>query len=190
MVILVDFDNTIADSSRCIYELYQIEEQDFSVKYTYEHGWNFEGLIPQTHTDWAVSLFNSDVFYKNLKPIEKSIEVLKILAVKHKIVIVTKGETNSLSLKSKWIKQYLPFIHNVVYLEQNDYNKGLITGDIIIDDKLDCIFSSNCNYKILFGNYGWNNTDISGDGKDYIRLSEWDKVLFCINYLEYVRGVE
>ena len=48
MRILIDFDNTIAKSSERVFEIYQEETNDYSKTYNYNHGWNFEGLIPES----------------------------------------------------------------------------------------------------------------------------------------------
>lgn len=173
MVILVDFDNTIAKSSERVFEIYQEESNDYSKSYNYDHGWDFEGLIPLSYMDRAISLFDKEIFFNKLRPMENAIEVLKRLSERHNIIIVTKANPEAVCSKSKWIKTNLPFVENVIYLEQKDFNKGLIKGDIIIDDKIECLLSGNWGYRILFGDYGWNK-DTKGNPQCYfLRHTDW-----------------
>lgn len=181
MRILIDFDNTIAKSSERVFEIYQEETNDYSKTYNYNHGWNFEGLIPESYTHRAVSLFDKEIFFNKLKPMNNVIDVLERLSHKHNIVIVTKANAEAVLHKSKWIKTHLPFVENVVYLEQKDFNKGFVNGDIIIDDKIECLLSGNWGYRVLFGEYGWNK-DLTGSPQCYfIRHNNWLDIELLIN---------
>lgn len=181
MRILVDFDNTIAKSSQCIFEIYCEETNDYSKEYTNKHGWDFENLIPLDYKDRAVSLFDKEIFFNRLTPVEYVCDVLHRLSYKHEIIVVTKANPESVVFKSKWIKSYLPFIKNVVYLEQTNFNKGMVQGDIIIDDKLECLLSGDWGYRIVFGEYGWNQ-DLSGNPQCYfIRHTNWLDIEQFIN---------
>lgn len=181
MRILVDFDNTIAKSSQCIFKIYCEEANDYSKEYTNKHGWDFENLIPLDYKDRAVSLFDKEIFFNRLTPVDNVCDVLHRLSYKHEIIIVTKANPESVVFKSKWIKSYLPFIKNVVYLEQTNFNKGMVQGDIIIDDKIECLLSGDWGYRIVFGEYGWNQ-DLSGNPQCYfVRHTNWLDIEQFIN---------
>lgn len=184
MRILVDFDNTIAKSSERVFEIYQEESNDCSGKsYNCNHGWDFEGLIPSSYTSRAVSLFDKEIFFDKLKPMDYAIEVLEKLSYNNDIIIVTKANAESVYHKSKWIKKNLPFIKNVVYLEQNDFNKGMINGDIIIDDKIECLLSGNWGHRIIFGNYGWNATTQEVPQCYFSRCNNWLDIEALIKHI-------
>lgn len=169
-VILVDFDGTIASSQKTAYELYQKDTGDYSKEYTNNHGWNFEGLIPKRYCEQAINYFSEQRFFDALELNREAAITLRDLSEFFEIIIVTRHDPDGVSMKAQWIKNKLPFIKRVVYLDQEDMNKGHIIGDIIIDDNVDCLESSLAPFKICFGNYGYN------EDYDGIKANNWTDV--------------
>lgn len=174
--ILVDFDQTIVPSSEIIFDIYK-EETGCKSVYSTNHGWDFEGLLPANYVERAVSLFNEPIFYENLRPFPMAVEVLMALSLKHEILIVSKHSDNGRPYKTKWIEDNLPFA-KVHYTAT--FDKSEVCGDIIIDDKLECLYSlkDNVSHSICFGNYVWNR--------------EWQGVR-CLNWTavyDYIHSIE
>lgn len=175
MRILIDFDCTIADSLSAIVQAIN-KEFGIDIKVDYSCQWDFQGCIPSKYRDRALQLFNEQIFYDNLEFINNAKDVMERLNEKHEIIIVTKHDAGGIPLKDKWIKKNLPFVHRVVYLNQNSYDKSMINGDIIIDDKVECLLGGNLEdrkVRILFGDYGWNQKIINTQGLPILRFDDW-----------------
>lgn len=173
MRILVDFDQTIVPSSEAIFDVYK-EETGSKDNYTSDHSWNFEGLLPKDYVPRAIELFDEPIFYEKLKPFPMAVEVLKKLSENHEIVIVSKHSDKGRCYKTKWIESNLPFA-TVHYTET--FDKSEVSGDIAIDDKIECLNSLKPVVKecICFGDYRWNK--------------EWDGVR-CTNWIDIMKYIE
>lgn len=157
-VMLVDFDNTIAESADRIIEIYdEVYRDGFATFYdTSELQWNFEGIIESHHLDAMLGYFHTREFYDGLLIVEDAYWILKELSEKYEIVIVSKQCAKSANFKRKWIKEFFPFIERCIFLDQEGMDKSLIEGDIAIDDHLESISSIKAKTKICFGDYGYN----------------------------------
>ena len=173
MRIIVDFDQTIVPSSEAIFEVYK-EETCAKEEYTSNHSWEFDGLLPKDYVPRAIELFDESVFYEKLKPFPMAVEVLRRLSEKHEILIVSRHSDKGRCYKTKWIESNLPFA-KVHYTPT--FDKSEVSGDIAIDDKLECLYSLKPVVKhcICFGNYRWNK---EWDG---VRCANWVEVLNYIN---------
>lgn len=180
LVIAVDFDNTIAASSEAVFKLYQKDTGNYSSRYTDNHQWNFEWLIPKAYIEKALGYFNEQRFYDILEPKKGSVEALRFLSKNNEVIIVTKHDPDGVSKKAQWIRNYLPFINRVVFLDQDDYKKNFIMADIYIDDKPECLIGNN-GYKILFGDYGYQR-EYACD--PIMKAGDWREALFLYEILE------
>lgn len=185
MRILVDMDNTICDSVKAIVDCIN-EEYKKNFKVNYRCTWDFDGCLPKWYLPRALELFNEQIFYDNLEPIKDSVEVLERLSRKHEIVIVTKHGSDGVTYKAKWIRNNFPFINRVIYLDQSGFDKSIINGDIIIDDRVDCLLGGNRDFRLLFGNYGWNQEVPQFHDEAISRANTWldieDFIIIINNY--------
>lgn len=172
--ILVDFDDTIAMSTKTIFDIYK-KETGFKGNYHRDYLWNFDGLIDKSYLNRALSLFQDKLFYDNLKLNTNCKKVLKILSLAGYNIIVCTMHKNPIGKAHKidFIERKLPFVDDIICLES--FDKSVVDGFIIIDDKPECLLGER-KYKFLFGNYGYNrNCNI-----DCIRVKNWQELL---NYM-------
>lgn len=173
MRIVIDFDQTIADSSKGLFDIY-LKETGANETYNPIHSWNFDGLFPNSYKKRALELFCIEELFDVLKPFENAIEVITKLSKKHEIYVCTNHKAEGIPFKDKWIRKYLPFA-KVVYVDS--FDKSITSGDIFIDDKIECLDSveNNYEYRICYGSYLWNE--------------DWDNKR-CLNWLEVEKHIE
>lgn len=166
MILVIDFDSTIVDTSRAIHNIYKQETGDINSKYNPKHGWDFSGLVPKEYVPRCYELFTDKKLTNNLKPFDNAIEVLTRLSEKHEIWVCTNQHPLRIPYTEEWIKKNLPFV-KMCYVRS--FNKGVCAGDVFIDDRGDCLESvlGNFKYRICYGRYSWNK-DWTG-----IRKTNW-----------------
>lgn len=165
--LLIDMDNTIISSGKACVELYKRDKGiyiDFNMKYLQ---WNFKPYVPDEDFKMVISYFNDQRMYDIAEPLEDSVEVLKRLSEYYELVVVTKAHRYALPYKANWLYNYFSFVDRVIYLDQKDFDKSLIAGDYIIDDKVQPICGGNRKARILFGEYYYNQYEnITKEEKD------------------------
>lgn len=187
--IIVDFDNTVARSSDCILEIYKkYKGIDFKVDNRFLE-WDFEPYIPPEDRDWAIRQFDRVEFYNRLKPADGAIEALTKLSKKYNIVFCTKTENPSTRIKKLyWLDKYFKFKFNVIFVDS--FVKSHVKGDIIIDDKIECL-QGDRKLKIIFSYTAYNSHPIYDydsqqfdDGSMITKAKDWKEVLSEIKYFE------
>ena len=190
--IIVDFDQTCVDSSKPVVEMYQKETGDYSKSYDLykdELDWNFNPII--NHNLWnkqkITEAFTKQEFYDNLDMLPNCKESLqKLIDDNWEVIICTKVSGYGIDNKLEYINNYIPHT-KVIFLISDDFDKGCIKGDIIIDDNLECLCSGERKFRLCFGNYKWNSNE---ELKDYkykdklIRMNNWEEVYKFINSLK------
>tara|TARA_R110002051_G_scaffold143507_1_gene216405 strand:- start:271 stop:774 length:504 start_codon:yes stop_codon:yes gene_type:complete len=92
-------------------------------------------MVPQAHQDNVRKHATRRGFFRNLKPIAGSQEILARLADKHEVYIASAAMQfpNSLEEKSDWLDEFFPFIpwQNRIMCG----HKHILKGDILIDDR-------------------------------------------------------
>lgn len=206
MRIVVDFDNTICNSTETILNIYKkMKNKDFS--FSVENvAWNFEPYVEKKDFEEVLKLFNQKVFYENVKFLPKAKESLRELSKKHELVICSKCEgAEGLYLKRGWINKNLPFIkqENILLLQQKNFDKSRIEGDIIIDDYVPCLVGNYDRQAVLkFGRYRYNrlfNVDdelleemqeLVNHGVGAFPVDNWSEVLHVVELLEEMKTEE
>lgn len=179
MKIFIDFDNTIADSTKAICDMYNEsykDHKDFvpaSPDKCFE--WDFKDVCPLAPSWWIENCFNNKIFFSKLELLKDARSSIYRLSKKHDIYIVTIGDFRNISYKSMFIEGMLPFIKNVIFIknENCNMNKEIIdmSDGILIDDNLENLKSSNAAYKFVFGKEcNYNKTT------KYTRLADWRAV--------------
>ncbi len=134
MRIFVDMDEVMADTYGAHIEMYNAE---FDGRLTAEkcagnEVWN---MVPEAHQDSVRKHARRRGFFRDLKPLDGSIAVLKQLASQHDIYIASAAMQfpNSLEEKSDWLDEFFPFIswQNRILCG----HKHILNGDILIDDR-------------------------------------------------------
>ena len=191
MRILVDIDNTCIDSNLEIIRQYREYTNDYKIPYVEKDiGWDFSPVIDSNIWDGnkITKTFSSKEFYNNVKLKNDCNYVLnKLISLGHEVIIVTKPSKNGLDLRIDFINKNIPNT-SVIFLMQDNFDKSIINGDIIIDDVLES-HKGDRKLNLLFGNYGYNNDKQKKEwekknNKQLIRCKNWKDVLVQIEKME------
>ena len=191
MRILVDIDNTCIDSNLEIIRQYREYTNDYKIPYVEKDiGWDFSPVIDSNIWDGnkITKTFSSKEFYNNVKLKNDCKYVLnKLISLGHEVIIVTKPSKNGLDLRIDFINKNIPNT-SVIFLMQDNFDKSIINGDIIIDDVLGS-HKGDRKLNLLFGNYGYNNDKQKKEwekknNKQLIRCKNWKEVLAQIEKIE------
>ena len=191
MRILVDIDNTCIDSNLEIIRQYREYTNDYKIPYVEKDiGWDFSPVIDSNIWDdnKITKTFSSKEFYNNVKLKNDCNYVLnKLISLGHEVIIVTKPSKNGLDLRIDFINKNIPNT-SVIFLMQDNFDKSIINGDIIIDDVLES-HKGDRKLNLLFGNYGYNNDKQKKEwekknNKQLIRCKNWKDVLAQIEKME------
>ena len=134
MTLFVDMDEVIADTYQGHIDCYH---KDYGVKRTKDEcqGKDFWQCVPEEHQKSIKEHAWQEGFYKNLKVIPHSQQVLEELCGKHEVFIASAAMQfpNSLREKSDWLDTFFPFIpwQNRILCGM----KHMLKGDILIDDR-------------------------------------------------------
>ncbi|MCL6266278.1 5' nucleotidase, NT5C type [Flagellimonas myxillae] len=134
MTIFVDMDEVLADTYLAHLELYE-EEFGIALDLAQCQGKEAWDCVPEEHAAsmkqhaWQVG------FFRDLKVIEGSREVMSELDKKYELYIASAAMQfpNSLKEKSDWLDQYFPFIPWQRRILCG--HKYILKGDILIDDR-------------------------------------------------------
>ena len=153
MRILVDIDNTCIDSNLEIIRQYREYTNDYKIPYIEKDiGWDFSPVIDSNIWDGnkITKTFSSKEFYNNVKLKNDCNYVLnKLINLGHEVIIVTKPSKNGLDLRIDFINKNIPNT-SVIFLMQDNFDKSIINGDIIIDDVLES-HKGDRKLNLLFG---------------------------------------
>lgn len=174
--IYLDFDGCIIDTISIITKMY---DEDFSAysDFKYIHPcevntWDFTELSCAS-ADYINTYFNQPRFFKNIEYMDNAEEVINKLKDEFEIVVVSSGFPPNLRLKTKWIKENMPYASfipiNLKY--HSDKSHVYMKDGIFLDDSAKNLITSNAHEKICFGDlYPWN------EEWDGLRLYNWKDV--------------
>ena len=184
--LILDFDNTIVDTTRAMIKAMNPYIKDVTQKVPEDslaYCWSFADIFPETHLRYVDILFNSKQLFDNMELFSNVYNTLKDLHEKGvQIYICTIGSYKNIKLKLDWLHEKLPFV-DVVPIAQNNIvmNKAIINMEncVFLDDNCNCLNSSNADVKILYRHNGflteknkvWNGyTLTSWEDEDFIKL--------------------
>lgn len=134
MRIFVDMDEVIADTYGAHIELYNAEYNG-SLTPASCAGKEVWHMVPEAHQKSVRTHAARRGFFRDLKVIADSIEVLEELSKQHEIYIASAAMQfpNSLEEKSDWLDEHFPFIpwQNRILCG----HKHILKGDVLIDDR-------------------------------------------------------
>lgn len=175
MKIVIDFDSTIINTSKTLLNAYN-KETGSNLDFNPYHKWDFEGLFPKSYHKRAFELFVDETFYDYVEEMPGAIDRISELSKNNEIIIATKHHPLRIPNTQKWIDSKFDNV-KVEYLDS--FDKSCLSGDIFIDDRIDCLESvkGNFEYIICFGDYNWNK---EWDGWRY---NSWNIIYHTINRL-------
>ncbi len=165
--IAIDMDEVIADPIDKFITLYQ---QDHGYNYTLDqmHGKEFGELLPPELTPSLREYLNQKGFFRDLKVIPDSQEVIAELTKKYDVYIVSAATEFPLSLEDKqaWLGDHFPFISwtNIMFCGHK-----IVNTDIMIDDRTKNFVKFN-GRKLLFTSP--HNVTLT----EYERVNNWKEV--------------
>ena len=134
MTLFVDMDEVIADAYQAKIDRYN---EEFGGRLTVMDcmGKEVWQCVPTEHQASVKRYASLDGFFRELKPIADSQEVLEQLARQYEVYIASAAMQfpKSLHEKSDWLDEYFPFIHWKNRILCGD--KHILKGDILIDDR-------------------------------------------------------
>ena len=158
--LVFDCDNTLSLTDEAILELYRLRTGDCSTTLEHNHNqWDYDDLCPLWDRKAQADAFLDLKLFEFLKPKPGAVEVLKVLKEQgHEIVVCTVHDARAVQAKIEWINRHFPFIDATYIISNNEcsMNKSFISGDIIFDDNVNCLITSDTFMKVCFGEYPWN----------------------------------
>lgn len=150
--IIVDFDETIADSIEAICRIY---EQRYGL-YVPPHRvkkWDFSDALPNITADEIEEMFDSDNFFSLVKPKSMAFEVLKELSSDYKVELATSASETNFAKKVIWMDKNFQFVKELHCIPLG-MSKSIVdmSDAIFFDDKAQNLFESNAEEKVLFEN--------------------------------------
>ncbi len=165
--IAIDMDEVLADTIDKFIVVYQ---RDHKVDITLEqmHGKEFHELLPDKLNDSWRDYVNQKGFFRDLKVMPGSQQVVKDLCAKYDVYIVSAAMEfkNSLVDKYDWLEEHFPFIHwkNIIFC-----GNKIVDTHIMIDDRIRNFAGYN-GRKLLFSSP--HNFLVS----EYERVNNWAEV--------------
>ncbi len=168
MRIAIDMDEVLADP---IYKFIQLYNRDYGVPLDLilEPGNEIYQHVPEHAKDKWFDYINEEGFFRDLKPLDGSIEAVKKLQEKYDVYIVSAAMEfrNSLVDKYDWLAEHFPFItwRNIMFCGDK-----IVDVDVMIDDRAKNFVGFN-GRKLLFTSP--HNLLLT----DYERVNNWQEVL-------------
>jgi 5'(3')-deoxyribonucleotidase len=182
MHLIFDFDNTLVDSPKALFDIYQERYNDYSIRYN--EGlitWNMGKLIP---LDGKIvnSFFNEEDFFKHLIPYPNAVETLARLSKKHTLEIASLHDVRGMKFKEDYIRNVFPMVDKIsLYPLTEKFDKSMCFGQMAFDDRPDALASINANCKILMNLFDWNK-----ECDKFLRAMDFKDVEKYVDYYEYI----
>jgi 5'(3')-deoxyribonucleotidase len=132
--IAIDMDEVMADTAGAHLEWYNRDYND-NLHISDLHGTTLSQLRPQRKRE-IESYFDKEVFFRELKVMEHSQEVIRELSSYYEIYITTAAMEVPASFKAKyeWLTEHFSFLNNMHFVFCG--NKSVIHADYLIDDSV------------------------------------------------------
>lgn len=130
-VLLFDLDGICANLAKKWLEVYN---RDWGDHLTTDDisAWEWHRFVKPECGKRIYHYLNRPGFFSDLEPIPGCVEVLRRLAHRTELVVVTASPKEAAEAKIAWVRRHLPFVsrHNIVIT----YRKDLVRGDFMFDD--------------------------------------------------------
>ena len=186
--IVIDFDNTIANSSETALAYISDKYKTFDFNSSYDPSvllWGFQPFITDKgQIKEVLDYINSEDFFNSLKTVENVEKALSYFKKNNiKLTLCTNRTGQSFDYVKEWLKKQnlYDFFNYVICV--SSFDKNVINGEIIIDDKPSCMINDDRQAHIVFGNYRYtkdefiDNFNSIKDPKSYKFCKDWNAVL-------------
>lgn len=168
MRIAIDMDEVLADPIRKFLKLYN-RDYGVSLDTMLDPGNEIYHHVPEEVKDKWFDYINEEGFFRDIEPIEGSIDAVKKLQEKYDVYIVSAAMEfrNSLVDKYDWLEEHFPFISwkNIIFCGEK-----IVDVDIMIDDRAKNFIGFK-GRKLLFSSP--HNLLLT----EYERVDNWQQVL-------------
>ena len=180
MMIICDIDCVINDLMDKVLLIYN-SRHGKNIKMSDITTYDFCDCLPSEDADAMEELFKDKELWDSLEPLPDSrwgIETLINLG--HKVVFATATHACNFEWKCKWMIEKFGLINSNDIIRIMD--KGLLKGDVIIDDCLDNLTRSSCERICL--DYPYNRDERLDYIYDIKRAYNWQDIINIINNIE------
>lgn len=172
--LIIDFDNTLADSAATTIQHTWDSHPATYEGYTYcdyDLLWNFDPFVKDEHKAETLDYMSTESFFENL-PVahangedpEIALESLKNcltrLSKNFNLVLCTNRDGISFEYVKTWLKAKGIFDLFSTLICVSNFDKSIIQGEVIIDDKVECLLDGDRKIRIPFGGYRYTKDDI------------------------------
>lgn len=189
--IVIDFDNTIANSSETALAYISNKYKAFDFSSSYDPSvllWGFQPFITdKDQVKEVLDYMNSKDFFDNLKVVENVEKALSYFKKNNiKLTLCTNRTGQSFDYVREWLKKQNLYELFDYVICVSSFDKSIINGEIIIDDKLSCMINDDRQVHIVFGNYKYtkdefiDNFNSIKDPKSYKFCKDWNAVLATV----------
>ena len=182
MKILIDIDDTISNFSEVLIKYLNVK---YKTHYTKENIKNWEWLRENFINPWFPT--EQSYFWNQVKIDKDAISCIEKLARKgQEIYFVTASyPSDMLGFKiRKTLSNFNPDlidVNNVIIC----YNKGMIKGDIRIDDGIHNLYDGSINILV---NQPWNQSKLDDFNSKYIRVNSWEDIEKVLNQIFHAKN--
>ncbi len=132
--IAIDMDEVLADTIAQFIEVYQ-RDHNITIPLDQMDGKEFNEMLPEDIKETLRHYLHEPGFFRDLKVMSGSQEVVKELCGKYDVYVVSAAMEfpNSLLDKYHWLAEHFPFIHwkNIIFC-----GNKIVDVDIMIDDRI------------------------------------------------------
>lgn len=170
--IIFDSDDVLADTNSEALSIYNTEYND-NLNVTDIKSWNLSDYTkPGSDIE---KIFKQEKFFRNLKPVRGSVEIVNLLASEgHNLYVATSSPFEGYRDKGLWLQETYPQIPKgrIAMLDC----KYLLDADIILDDALHNLSPTKCKFPIIF-DQPWNRTGAEGLIRAYDWFDFYDEII-------------
>jgi hypothetical protein len=186
--LFVDADDTILNSSETIIDMLN-EKYGIEPKKTVEDlaDWNYRSIQKNMTSEEVFKMYDSEEFFERVQIIKDFENFIWDNLDNLNVKIISKGHPINLALKADFFKREMPYSDFIPLLfnECHSFDKSSVDmrGGIQIDDRTDCLLSTNASIKILITNgrkLGWNKIPVNEE--NFYVVQDWKEALEIINF--------
>ena len=195
ITVYLDVDDTVLKSSEAIIKILNKKHNIQPPKKTEDlKDWGYSSIYRGITPNEIETIYASDEFFDSVEVDQVFSQFFTKSLEKVNFVFVTKGTDENLTKKEKYLRRMLDgafdyvglnFKQNEVNTERSDFDKRAVNMKygIHIDDRLECLKTTNAPIKILLKKHGvhyWNE-DYTGVSNLYI-VNTWEEAIQIVEF--------
>ena len=187
MVIALDVDNVITNTTACVLEQHYTDTGE-KLNLDDIKGYYIENYVGDDYKDDFHLIFFKKEMWKRVQVLPHCIDVVKRLYDKgNEIWFVTSTEPQNVAKKARFLQRTFPFL-DIRKRLITTHCKQMIGVDILIDDyEMNLI---NGSYFGILMDYPWNRNFDDASDENIYRVNNWLQVEPMIEYIEKVKYIK